>query len=111
MKNVSTQVGKIFEIKLDSRMSAGYNWIEKFDKNFLKLIGKRTEASDSGNLGASGKQIFKFQALSKGKTDINFILKRPWEEKVSEEKKIKVKIVWAKNSSRFERAGFFYPVK
>lgn len=84
-ENLTIKVNEIFEIKLESNPTTGYEWFSIFDSNSLKLVNE-TYISDYPYVpyepiicGSGGHQIFKFKALKTGKTDITMAYVRPWE--------------------------------
>ena len=82
-KEISINVGEIFQISLDSNPTTGYRW------EIVNVLKKLTIPSDEPNgdfirgprkiVGSRGKQIFTFEAIAPGKEEIKFAYKRSWE--------------------------------
>ena len=78
-----------FEIALNGNPTTGFRWdfeIEPKVTDRIVLL-KEEWQPDTSNVGASGIQRFRFQALSPGQVTCTFRYRRPWEKgKVREEK-------------------------
>jgi predicted secreted protein len=78
MTELKAKLHKPFEIALGSQAMSGYEWRPQFDRSALKFLGRRR----TGNLrqfGASGKEVFRFEALQSGDYEVSFELIRPFE--------------------------------
>jgi uncharacterized protein YggE len=80
--SVTASAGEDFSITLDSNPSTGYEWTVSAIANdqLVKFVKSDFAQSDSGLVGAGGKQTFTFQALKEGKTTIVLDYARPWEK-------------------------------
>jgi predicted secreted protein len=79
MDELNAKLNQPFEITLASKALAGYEWKPVFNTFALKLLGtRRTRGKRS--FGASGQEIFRFEAVRPGDYDISFELKRPFEK-------------------------------
>lgn len=87
---INSKVGETFSIELEGNPTTGYQWQEKFDEEKVKLLDKKINPS-SGQIGASATEVFKFQVLKEGTTDLRFNYKRAWESENLETLEIKVK--------------------
>jgi uncharacterized protein YggE/predicted secreted protein len=77
---IQTSVNEEFEVTLDSNPSTGYEWrVASVDETIARLIDDKYVPSDSGLVGAGGKQILTFETLKEGKTTIVLEYVRPWE--------------------------------
>ncbi|MBA4389779.1 MAG: hypothetical protein C0399_02445 [Syntrophus sp. (in: bacteria)] len=79
---INTKVGKAVSITLDSNPTTGYQWqlANPVDEKVLKLISSEYRPPKTKKLGAGGKEVWTFKALSTGQTIINFEYVRPWEK-------------------------------
>ncbi len=74
--------GQVVVVTLASNPSTGFTWsVEEVDSSILRQMGlPEYQAGASGLVGAEGVQIFRFQSLSSGATDLKLIYSRPFEE-------------------------------
>jgi inhibitor of cysteine peptidase len=81
-KTIQSNVGGTFLIVLDSNPSTGYQWqlTQSPNREFLKLIDSTYRAPITELVGAGGKEIWSFKALSVGQRTIVFEYVRPWEK-------------------------------
>jgi uncharacterized protein YggE/predicted secreted protein len=69
-----------FQVTLDSNPSTGYEWqVRSMDETIARLVNDEYTPSESGLVGAGGKQVLTFEALGEGKTTILLEYVRPWE--------------------------------
>jgi len=84
---IKVKVGEEFIITLDSNRTTGYSWqlANPIDKDILKLVGTDYEYSepDKKIVGKSGKSIWTFMPIGKGRTAISLKYSRPWDMKAS----------------------------
>ena len=90
-EKIKSQVGKIIKIALESNPSTGYEWIPKFDEEYLQLIKKEFQSS-SERLGVGGIENFEYEPLKSGETTLQMVYKRSWEKKVLDQKTYKIQI-------------------
>ncbi len=73
--------GDLFTIALASNPTTGYEWETSWDQEYVKLI--KQEYIPNGLLpemvGYGGTEIFTFQAIKKGHTEIRLDYMRPWD--------------------------------
>ena len=73
-----------YEVVLEGSSNSYYNWFYEIeDSSILKVVDEKyfgQEGEDSFK-GLDGEYKFKFEALSPGKTIVNFKYARAWEEK------------------------------
>ena len=77
---VALHVGDEVTISLSGNPSTGYTWkIERVNRDILKLIGRKFVPLQhkAGVVGKSGTYVFRFRALTHGKTTLRFIYVRP----------------------------------
>jgi inhibitor of cysteine peptidase len=93
IETIHVQVGHQFTIKLESNMTAGYQWqlANPIDKNKLKLISSEFKIADSREkVGTPGMQIWIIESLVPGQSSIEFQNVRPWEKSVKPVKTKKI---------------------
>jgi predicted secreted protein len=78
MTTIDVELGKTFEIKVESNPSTGYVWEPIYDAEFLDLLGEEFEKR-SDRIGSSGTSEFSFIPLRMGRTHLTMQLRRPWE--------------------------------
>lgn len=91
-KTIDITKGKQLKIVLKSNPSTGFDW--SYDKSPNSTILKELEMkyeSDSDLPGAPGKDIFLYDTLSAGSTEILLKYSQSW-EKVKPEKTYKIKV-------------------
>ncbi len=89
ISEISIKIGDVLNLEFESNPSTGYQWFVKYDETMLKLLHSKFVESDTKNLvGAPGKQSFKFRAIKKGKTTLEFVYKRQWEKDKPPAKKV-----------------------
>jgi uncharacterized protein YggE/predicted secreted protein len=77
---VHASANEEFQITLDSNPSTGYQWqVRSIDETVARLVNDEYIPPASGLVGASGEQVFTFEALEEGKTTIKLEYVRPWE--------------------------------
>ncbi len=77
-QDVSSEVDGEFAIVLPSNPTTGYSWVPGFDEDFIELASQ-TFTPSSELVGAGGVEVFTFNALEEGETEIKFMYIRPWE--------------------------------
>lgn len=87
---INATVGKEFNITVPSNPSTGFDWWTDFDPQFLSLvgIGSVRENASLKMVGVPEKEVFTFQALLPGETEVYLILLQPWENGTIAEKLI-----------------------
>jgi len=77
--SVYTSANEEFQITMDSNPSTGYLWqVRSIDETIARLVNDEYIPSESGLVGASGKQVLTFEASEEGKTTIKLEYVRPW---------------------------------
>ena len=87
---INAEVGEIFSVELESVPGAGYQWDADVDESNVKLVSKEFVPPDSGSIGGSGREVFKFKPLAACDAELRFVYKRPWEATSAETVEIKV---------------------
>ncbi|MCG2685983.1 protease inhibitor I42 family protein [Candidatus Parcubacteria bacterium] len=82
---LNSAVGEEFTIRLEANATTGYSWEVTYDEEYLELTDQDYETEASPEIvGAGGRAVFTFQALTVGETEITFSYSRPWEEEILE---------------------------
>jgi inhibitor of cysteine peptidase len=75
---VTLTVGDALEILLESNPSTGYQWVvDKLGSAVLKQ-GEPGVAGAGGAIGASSKEVLRFEAVASGQTVVNLNYRRPF---------------------------------
>ena len=70
-------------VVLEGNPTTGYMWeVEGVDESILQQIDDADFLPDSDALGAGGKLVLHFRAMSMGQTTLRLVYHRPWEEDV-----------------------------
>ncbi len=80
---IKAKVGSEFSITLGSNITTGYTWEFKTapDLKLISLVDEKYEApAKSDQVGAAGKQRFRFKVLAPGATKLDLQYVRPWED-------------------------------
>lgn len=85
-REIKTDVGKEFSIKLDA--VPGYQWDADFDNDAVELVEKKVDPGEA--VGGSSRDVFVFKPVTKGDSTIRLTYKRPWETESTERVEIKV---------------------
>lgn len=77
---LSVPPGERFEVPLPSLASAGYEWhLTGYDSRMVSFKAKKLGSLAQPKPGKSPDEIFVFQALQPGTTDLHFAQYRSWE--------------------------------
>jgi inhibitor of cysteine peptidase len=69
----------VLAVSLDSNPSTGYGWVvDGLNEKVLRQVGEEFKP-ESDLLGAPGKLVLRFKAVSAGQTTLNLVYRRPWE--------------------------------
>jgi predicted secreted protein len=80
---VSPRKGEKFDISLSSTPSTGYIWELVACPAEIEFVPIKyaTSTNDTGSVGGTGTQVFRFRSTAGGAYTITFVLKRPWEKR------------------------------
>jgi inhibitor of cysteine peptidase len=82
-REVHLQMGQTLVVTLESNPSTGYRWeVAVNDAAILRPMGEPQFQPESAAIGAGGMEIFRFEAVGIGRTHLELIYRRPWEEGV-----------------------------
>lgn len=87
IRDYEVKVGQRFSITLESNPTTGYSWelAEPLDESILKLVSseyKTLATTFPPPPGTGGIEIWTFEALDRGTTEISLKYVRPWETDV-----------------------------
>jgi inhibitor of cysteine peptidase len=78
-----------FALALTANLTSGYSWELDVDSSLLEVVDETYEA-DTRAVGASGKQVFRLRARSRGETRIVCKYHRPWEKEPRDQRELRV---------------------
>lgn len=82
-KQINLHSGQTLVVSLEAQPSTGYTWeVVELDELILRQQGDPEFQPASGGIGASGVQIFRFEAVSAGETNLKMIYHQLWVEGV-----------------------------
>jgi len=81
---IEVEVEQEFIIALKSSPTTGFRWlfINPLDEEILELVGSEYRRPEDERIGAGGKEVLTFRAVSPGEARISLGYKRPWENNV-----------------------------
>jgi inhibitor of cysteine peptidase len=93
-KPVKVTVGRKFAIVLQSNQTTGYRWeiSSAGDALVVKSTGAEYTPPDTKLVGAGGKEVWIFEAVGRGTTEISLKYARPWEKDVPPAKSVTFKV-------------------
>ena len=79
---IHSKVGTSFTIILAANHTTGYSWrlAKPVDSKILKQLSETYSEDNSARIGSGGRELWTFEPLSKGTTDIEFEYARPFEK-------------------------------
>jgi len=89
---IEARLNKPFTISLNAHPTAGYTWTAKYDSQFLKLENELFQSSQAEAMGSGGVQVFTFIPILVGNVEVSVSYKRPWENKVEDERTFRILI-------------------
>ena len=98
METQTINTGESFEINLEGKGTAGYEWQYKTNrKEIIEVEQKKQPLKRSRSIlpGSSTDEIFTITALKKGIVTLHFYLIRTWEDdsvEPKDERKIKIQV-------------------
>jgi predicted secreted protein len=78
---INASVGDNFTISLKSTASTGFDWWAQFDPQYLTLLDSSVQSPQAspGMVGVPEMQVFTFEAIKAGDTDVIMLYLQPWE--------------------------------
>ena len=78
---VELKTGQTLVISLEGNPTTGYTWqVAELDEAVLRQVGEMEFEPDTGNVGAGGLQTLRFETVNSGKTSLDLVYHRSWEE-------------------------------
>jgi len=82
-KEVEVEVGSLLTVTLESNVTTGFQWqlAENSDDTVLKLVGDEYELPEGAAgeaVGAGGDEVWRFEAVEKGRTTLVLEYNQPW---------------------------------
>jgi predicted secreted protein len=79
---IHSKVGSSFTIVLSANHTTGYSWrlSKPLNADLFRRVSAIYEEGGSERIGAGGKEMWTFEALSAGTAEIEFEYARPWEK-------------------------------
>ena len=88
------RVGDTLELSFESNPTTGYQWeVVELNQAVLRQLGEEYVAPATDLLGAAGKEVFRFEAVSPGETLLKLVYHRPFEPEVPPEQTYQVNII------------------
>ncbi len=94
-EEIEVEAGLKFKIAMESNPTTGYSWqlAEPLDEDVVILVNSVFEKDDSEGhgdegeemVGAPGEEVWTFEAIGEGSTEISLEYVRPWEEDAAPE--------------------------
>jgi len=104
-EEIEVEVGVKFALALESNPSTGYSWqlAEPLDESVVEFVSSEFEKKSGGDhgeeegeiVGAPGEEVWTFEAIGEGETEIELEYVRSWETGVAPEESetFKIKVV------------------
>ena len=78
---VELKTNQTLVISLEGNPTTGYTWeVAEVDEGVLKQVGETEFKPDTGDVGSPGMQTLRFETVSSGKTDLELVHHRSWED-------------------------------
>ena len=94
--SINLKVNDTFQIELGSNVTTGYSWSPAKDTNFeILAIASSEYVQSSKNKsmpGSGGYEVFTFNAVKKGQTELVLEYQRPWEDGVEPVNTFKISV-------------------
>jgi inhibitor of cysteine peptidase len=88
-RTIRVSADEMFSVALSANLTSGYSWELDVDSSQLEVVDETYEA-DTRAVGASGKQVFRLRARTRGETRIVCKYHRPWEEQPRDRRELRV---------------------
>jgi inhibitor of cysteine peptidase len=74
-------------ISLEGNPTTGYTWeVAEVDEGVLRQVGEvEFEPEDTGDVGVGSVQILRFETVNSGKTSLDLVYHRSWEDEEPQE--------------------------
>ena len=88
--DLTLELGKTLEIRLEENPSTGYSWVMVISNENVVEVVKDEYITGKDIPGAPGEHVWIFKGLEEGETQISFSYLRPWEEDSEIDEKVYV---------------------
>ncbi len=79
-KTIEISRGDTFQVSLDGNPTTGYNWYPvSQNPTILEQTSSPTYQPTTNKLGSAGMITLNFKAVASGKTTLNLVYRRSWE--------------------------------
>ena len=93
-RTITLKVGDSLEIVLGGNPTTGYLWeMGPWDGKAMVQVGEVAYKAESNAMGSGGHFTFCFKAAAKGKADLRWSYRRPFEKKVAPVKTFQAHVV------------------
>jgi inhibitor of cysteine peptidase len=80
---VELEKGQTLVVSLEANPTTGHRWeAVELDDQILRSLGDPDFRPYSEQVGASGLQVMRFEAVGAGQTTLNIVYRRPWQTDV-----------------------------
>lgn len=81
-KTIEALLGANAVITLEANHTTGYSWqsAKPLETDIIKFIGTQYITTETGLIGAGGKEVWTFKTLKKGIVEVPLVYVRPWEK-------------------------------
>ena len=86
-KIIPVHVGEQVEIAVPSGGANGYAWSVKSDSSVIEVIEHRRQP-DMRSFGGRGKECFVVKLNERGRAELEFTLKAPWQSEAAERRQL-----------------------
>ena len=85
-ERIRLRVGEEHPVRLESLLTAGYEWMPEADDPSIASVRKSTPAAGGERaVGAGPDEVFKIKAMRPGKATVRFAQRRSWEPSAQSE--------------------------
>lgn len=95
IEKIQINLGENVVITLDANHTTGFSWqlAKPLDKNKLRFIKMEYVTGGTKLIGGGGEEVWTFQTLNKGQTEIDLKYVRPWEKDTPAAKETKFVVI------------------
>lgn len=91
---LTVRAGESFAVRLGATPSTGYLWEVSRQPAEFDFLGSEVEPlAGGGQAGQASVQVFRFRVAQAGQFEIEFRLRRPWEESAIQSQTVRIDTV------------------
>jgi inhibitor of cysteine peptidase len=92
---IEVNLGEDVVITLEANHSTGFSWqlAQPLEKDILEFTESQYISSNTGLLGAGGKEVWTLKTLQRGKTEVALKYAQPWEKDKPPAKEVQFVII------------------